>query len=84
MFEIAQYHMIPQNRSHSADAMSIALVINKESMLLDPIDWPALKSGLQEWADDENWYMSIPDWTNKLFLERTVPNQSARVAQHFR
>jgi hypothetical protein len=88
-FEIAQFdeHSSPlQNNHHhgqldrcATDTTSIALMLNKESMLLDPIDWPALKCDLQEWADHEQLALSIPDWTNKLFLERATHNHSARL-----
>jgi hypothetical protein len=88
-FEIAQFneHSSPlQNNYHhhqldhcALDTTSVALVLNKESMLLDPIDWPALKRDLQEWADHEQLALSILDWTNKLFLERAPPSHYARV-----
>ena len=48
-------------------------------MLLDPINWSTLKCDLQEWADHEQLALSIPDWADKLFLERTTASHSARV-----
>ena len=59
---------------------SIVLMINKESMLIDPIDWSTLKNNLRVWADSIHIDLSIPDWTDKLFLERAFPQHKPRVA----
>ena len=47
-----------------ADPVSIILVLNKESMLLDPIDWPSLKSDLSNWAAARPGTLLISEHTN--------------------
>ncbi|HEY4831749.1 MAG TPA: hypothetical protein VIH61_04225 [Waddliaceae bacterium] len=59
--------------------MSIVLALNKESMLLDPIDWPALKSDLIEWAAKQCPGLVVSTATDKLFRERVIPGHRARV-----
>jgi len=63
----------------SAKPMSIVLALNKESMLFDPIDWPALKSDLIEWAAKQCPGLVVSTATDKLFRERVIPGHRARV-----
>ena len=53
-------HLLP-------DSISIILALNKESMLLDPIDWNAFRHDFREWAEHNVPEHEIPDWTDKLF-----------------
>ena len=48
-------------------------------MLLDPLDWPSLKKDLLHWANIARIDLSLPDWTDKLFLERGFATHKARV-----
>ena len=52
--------------------MSVVLAMNKESMITDPINWEAFKNRIRKWS--EHWpkeLLSISDFTNALFNERT-------------
>ena len=60
-------------------AISIVIVLNKESMLRDPIDWPVLKEELRSWSDEHCSGMVIPELTDQLFRERTCGTHSSRV-----
>ena len=66
--------------SNTSCPTSIVLILNKESMLSDPIDWPSLKNDLRDWADSLHIELSIPDWTDKLFLERAFSSHGPRAA----
>jgi hypothetical protein len=46
---------------HLPDSISIVLALNKESMLLDPIDWNAFKHDIREWAEHHVPEHVIPD-----------------------
>ena len=63
------------------EPISILLALNKESTLLDPIDWPALKEDILEWGEKYCPSLVISDLTDKLFRERALPTHSARLAQ---
>ena len=64
--------MLPAiNTTKTDQEISIVLVINKESMLLDPIEWSVVKRDLREWAKGNNLILEIPAVANKRFLERT-------------
>jgi len=65
--------------TQKTESISIILIVNKESMLLDPLDWPSLKKDLIHWASTARIDLSIPDWTDKLFLERGFATHKARV-----
>jgi len=60
----------------SAKPMSIVLALNKESMLFDPIHWPALI----EWAAKQCPDLVVSSATDKLFRERVIPGHRARVS----
>jgi len=47
--------------------MSIVLAANKESLLIDPINWERLYGRLVEWSTD---HITIPKITDDLFRER--------------
>ena len=52
--------------------LSLVLALNKESLVLDPIDWSSACSQLKEWSAN----VQIPDLTDALFKERTpIPGQ---------
>ena len=56
----------------SLSEMSIVLAMNKESTLIDPIDWGTFKNRILKWS--ENWppgLLSISEDTNAIFNERT-------------
>ena len=61
-----------------ADPVSIILVLNKESMLLDPIDWPSLKSDLSNWAAARPGTLLISEHTNNRFRERAATQHRQR------
>jgi len=47
--------------------------------MLDPFDWPALKKDFIHWANTVPLDLLIPEWTDKLFLERAFATHKARV-----
>jgi len=55
------------------------IALNKESLILDPIDWPVLKNELLEWAQRYCPELTINDETDNLFRERALPAHRARV-----
>ena len=60
--------------ARSVSDMSIVLAINKESLIIDPIDWGGFKKRLLQWSG--NWppgLVTISEETNALFTERTQP-----------
>ena len=57
---------------------SIYLVLNKESMRIDPIDWEKLKSELSHWRLNLCPELQIPSLTDSLFNERTPLRHSPR------
>ena len=77
---------IPQNFPFSTDlgqtrasfAVSIMLVINKESMWTDPIDWVDFKEELQEWARNHCPNLIINPVTDSRFCERLSPSHPPR------
>ena len=80
-FSYCMMHNNAPHFLHLLEPTSIVLFVNKESMQLDPIDWPAFKSDLTEWAHSLHIELSIPDWTNKLFLERAFPTHHPRASE---
>ena len=50
----------------SSSELSLVLALNKESLVLDPIDWTAAYSQLKEWSAN----VQIPGLTDALFKER--------------
>jgi hypothetical protein len=79
IFEIAQVVGFPFTNAKSlSGSTSLVLIVNKESMLLDPIDWPAIKNDLTDWANLLQIEVSIPEWTDKRFLERAFPSHRPR------
>jgi hypothetical protein len=60
-------------------SISIVIALNKESMLIDPIDWPALKEELRSWSNEHCSGMVIPELTDQLFRERTCGTHSPRI-----
>ena len=63
----------------SLEPISIVLALNKESMILDPIDWPALKKDIREWGERYCPDLVISDVCDALFKDRLPPSHSARV-----
>ena len=70
---------LSQSRSVSNEPISIILAMNKESMILDPIDWAALKHDLLDWAEAHCPNLQLGDLTDKLFRERICPSHLPRV-----
>jgi ribonuclease HI len=64
----------------SAEPMSIIIALNKESMILDPINWFALKSDLSEWALAHCPDLIISESCDNLFRERAFPSHKARAS----
>ena len=62
----------------SKDSISVVLGINKESMWLDPIDWPVLKSKLREWSTCNCPLLTLSEIADSRFNERTVPPHGPR------
>jgi hypothetical protein len=60
--------------------VSLLLSINRESLLIDPINWDQLKRDLSGWANETKINLEIRQSTEKLFLERTMPTHSARTS----
>ena len=60
--------------------MSLLLAVNKESMVVDPINWSSLSSKLKEtalhWSSGQ---LTIPDHTDALFRERTHLSYPPRI-----
>ena len=67
------------SRLQSVGPTSLVLIMNKKSMVLDPIDWPRFKDEILEWAALLQLEITIPEWTNQLFLERSLPLRGTRV-----
>ena len=67
------------NHFLAAESFSVILAINRESMLIDPIDWFELKSALLDWAEKRCPTLKIPVTTDNLFRERTFPSHKPRV-----
>src|SRR6185312_3243790 len=63
----------------ATDPISIVIALNKESLILDPIDWPVLKNELLEWAQRYCPELTINDETDNLVRERALPAHRARV-----
>ena len=53
--------------------ISITLAINKVSMWMDPIDWSALKNGLQQWSNTNSLELKFNLTTDARFRERSTP-----------
>jgi len=66
---------------YAPEAYSIVLVINQESMLIDPIQWEVFKKALLTWAERSCPNLSIPELTDNLFNERIPLHHSPR-ARH--
>ena len=62
---IASLTNCPVFSDHKTD-LSLVLALNKESMLIDPIDWTSFVLRIQEWSPR----VSIPALTNAMFQER--------------
>ena len=58
------------------------LAVNKESMWIDPIDWPAFKEDLVDWANKHCPNLNIDSNTDSRFRERLVPSHSPRALAH--
>jgi hypothetical protein len=67
----APYHLSPQS-------ISIFVVLNKESMIMDPIDWPKLTEALKGWSRSVCPNMAIPELTDQLFRERSYVTLNPR------
>ena len=57
---------------------SLFLSLNRESLLIDPIDWDQLKHELSEWAHEAKVKLEISIATDNLFSERTLRTHKAR------
>jgi hypothetical protein len=60
----------------------VILALNRESMLIDPIDWLSLRRQLSEWSGKWCPEMKIPIDTDHLFGERAPLNHKPRVTTH--
>jgi len=72
------YNDSADSKHYLSDSISIVLALNKESMLLDPIDWNAFKHDFREWTEHYVPEYVIPDWTDKLFQERESLTHESR------
>ena len=61
-----------------AEPVSVVLVLNRESMLLDPIDWSSLKADLRDWAIAHSRSIEIPEYTDNRFRERVPASYKPR------
>jgi len=66
---------------NASEAYSVILVINQESMLIDPIQWEGFKKALLTWAENNGSDLSIPELTDNLFNERIPLHHSPRARQ---
>jgi hypothetical protein len=67
-----------------AEPVSIVLVLNRESMLLDPVDWSSLKADLRDWAIAHSRSIEIPEYTDNRFRERVPASYKPREVYHKR
>jgi hypothetical protein len=63
---------------YSRGPTSITLALNRQSMLIDPINWNDLKGELLEWGKRMRLTLTIPTYTDQLFGERTHLTHTAR------
>ena len=56
----------------------MALAINRESMLIDPIKWEDFKSSLMAWSEKNCPSLEIPQVSDNLFCERLPLPHSPR------
>jgi hypothetical protein len=61
-----------------AYSISITLIVNKESMWTDPIDWSPFKNDLLHWSNLECSNLTIAQITDLMFRERLVPSHAPR------
>ena len=59
-------------------AVSITLLINKESMWIDPINWSAFKEAFHDWSDKNCPNLTITQVIDTRFCERLSPSHSPR------
>ena len=59
-------------------AVSITLLINKESMWIDPINWSAFKEAFHDWSDKNCPKLTITQVIDTRFCERLSPSHSPR------
>lgn len=57
----------------------VVLALNKASMMVDPISWSSFTSTLTEWMDKTGARAQIPELTNSLFQERSLPIHKGRL-----
>jgi hypothetical protein len=64
--------------SFATTPVSVILLINKESMWMDPINWSAFKEDLRDWSDKNCPNLSITQVIDTRFCERLSPSHSPR------
>ena len=75
--ELARYEhgfsksTISDQKTVLSQSLSLILCLNKESLVVDPIDWPLLKEELATWSRSEGVAVSFPEVTDSRFNERT-------------
>jgi hypothetical protein len=69
-------------KNRTSHSVSLMLAINKESMSIDLIDWPAFKEDLVDWANKHCPNLNIDSNTDSRFRERLVPSHSPRALAH--
>jgi len=65
----------------ASEAYSIILVINRESMLIDPIKWEEFKNELLAWSEKKCPSLEIPKMSDNLFIERLPLSHSPRASR---
>ena len=56
--------------------------MNKESCLVDPIDWNSFKKEISDWASTRALLLEFIEETNLRFCERTFPCHAPRSQSH--
>ena len=69
---------IPETTMHSNQSFEIILAINRESMLVDPIDWDRFSGKMREWGKLMCPNLTITPLTDHLFGERTSGSHKPR------
>ena len=59
-------------------SISLILALNKESCLIDPIDWTVFKNEILDWATQKSLALEFIEDTGKKFRERTTPAHNPR------
>jgi hypothetical protein len=73
---------VADSRAYATDvSYAITMVINRESMKIDPIDWEKFKNELIQWSLQECPKLQFSSLTDNLFNERTPLNHAPRMGK---